>query len=181
MLFVAHSGQKSTWKVAQLKPYRIGRPLVQLPQVDFLPYRARIGSWLPSPMRRGPAEHGQRMLTSRLAVNVDCLTGTHRLSCRVPVGSTGLITALNDPMHSLLEAEDVYFSRLQQPAKIVAHHEAASLNKNTIALVVVKRREDLGPQGIARGGYTRVGAVPVTLTTAQFEVTGIVEMLKQFD
>ena len=121
------------------------------------------------------------MLTSRLAVNIDCLTDTHRLSCRVLVGSPGLITALNDPMHSLLEAEDVYFSRLQQPAKIVAHHEAASLNKSTIALVVVKRREDLGPQGIARGGYTRVGAVPVTVTTPQFEITGTLEVLKQFD
>ena len=96
----------------------------------------------------------------RLSVNVDCLTDTHRLSCRVPVGSPGLITVLNDSLHSLLEAEDVYFSRLQQPAKIVSHFEAASLNKTSLALVVVNRREDLGPQGIARGGYSRLEAVP---------------------
>ncbi len=117
----------------------------------------------------------------RLSVNVDCLTDTHRLSCRVPVGSPGLITVLNDSLHSLLEAEDVYFSRLQQPAKIVSHFEAASLNKTSLALVVVNRREDLGPQGIARGGYSRLEAVPVSISTPQYEVTGTVEVLKQFD
>jgi hypothetical protein len=121
------------------------------------------------------------MPTTRLAVNVDLLTDTHRLSCRVPVGSTGLITALNDPVHSMLEAEDVYYSRLQQPAKIISRFETASLNKNSLSLVVVTRREDLGPQGIARGGYTRVESVPVTVATDQFEVTGAVEILKQFD
>jgi hypothetical protein len=46
---------------------------------------------------------------------------------------------------------------------------------------VVTRREDLGPPSLARGGYTRVEAVPVTVTTAQFEITGMVEVLKQFD
>jgi hypothetical protein len=121
------------------------------------------------------------MPTLRLAVNVDLITDTHRLTCRVPVGSAGLIAALNDPLHSMLEAEDVYYSRLQQAAKIVSHFDSASLNKNSISLVVVARREDLGPQGIARGGYTRVEAVPVTVATAQFEISGSVEILKQFD
>ncbi len=121
------------------------------------------------------------MPPSRLAVNVDFLTDTHRISCRVPVGSPGLITALNDVMHSLIEAEDVYFSRLQQPAKIVAHFESASLNKASVAAVIVNRREDLGPQSIARGGYTRVESLAVTVTTAQFEITGAVEVLKQYD
>lgn len=121
------------------------------------------------------------MPTARLAISVDFLTETHRLSCRVPVGNTGLIAALNDPMRSLIEAEDVYYSRLQQPAKIVSRFESASLNKASVAMVVLTRREDLGPQGLARGGYTHVGAVPVTLATPQFEVTGEVEVVKQFD
>lgn len=121
------------------------------------------------------------MLTSRLAVNIDFITETHRLTCRVMVGSAGLIAVMNDPLHTLLEAEDVYYSRLHQPAKIVSHFETASLVKTSLALVVVKRREELGPQGIARGGYTRVEAVPVTVTTAQFEITGTVEVVKQFD
>ncbi len=121
------------------------------------------------------------MPTSRLSANVDFITDTHRLSGRVQVGSPGLIGVLNDPLHSLIEAEDVYLSRLQQAAKILAHFETASLNKASIALVVLVRREDLGPQGIARGGYTRVEAVAVTVTTAQFEITGRVEVLTKFE
>jgi hypothetical protein len=121
------------------------------------------------------------MTTSRLAVNVDCLTDTHRISCRLTVGSHGLITTLNDPLHSLLDADDLYYSRLQQPAKIASHFQTGALNKNAVALVVVARREDLGPQAIARLGYTRVEPVPVVVATPQFEITGAVEVVKQFD
>ena len=121
------------------------------------------------------------MPSARPSVSVEFLTDTHRLTGRVPVGSGGLIAALNDPMRSLIEIEDVYYSRLQHPAKLMAHYEAASLNKAGVTLVVLHRREDLGPQGLARGGYTRVEAIPVLVTTPQFELTGAVEVVKQFD
>jgi hypothetical protein len=88
---------------------------------------------------------------------------------------------LNDATSSLLDVEDVYFSRLQQPAKIVAQYESAHVTKAHLTLVVLARREDLGPQGLARGGYTRVFPVPVLVTTPEYEVQGTVEVVRQFD
>lgn len=121
------------------------------------------------------------MLASRNLVNADILTEAHRISCRIAVGPHGLIGLLNDATTSLLEIEEVYFSRLQQPAKIVAQYEAAHVTKAQITLIVLARREDLGPQGLARGGYTRVFPVPVLITTPEYEVQGTVEVVRQFD
>jgi hypothetical protein len=136
-------------------------------------------------MGRHPDRHNlprkDRMLGSRSAVNVDVLTQAHRISCRVPVGTTGLIGLLNDATTSLLEVEDAYYSRLQQPAKIVAHFETAHIAKGHLALVVLARREDLGSHGLARSAYARQVPVPVLLTTPHFEVQGTVDVAHKFD
>jgi hypothetical protein len=121
------------------------------------------------------------MLSSRSVVNADIFTEAHRISCRIAVGPSGLVGQLNDATTSLLDVEDVYFSRLQQPAKIVAQFESAHVNKAHLTLVVLARREDLGPQGLARGGYTRVFPVSALVTTPEYEVQGTVEVVRQFD
>jgi len=121
------------------------------------------------------------MLASRGSVQVDLLTSGFRISCRVATGPSGLFGQLNDINTSLLELEDAYYSRLTQPAKIVAHLDSAYLNKNNLTLVVLSRREDLGPQGLARGGYSRLLPVPVLFTTATFEIQGSIDVVTKFD
>lgn len=113
---------------------------------------------------------------SRAIISAECLSETQRISCRIPVGPSGLFGSLNDPTTSLLEVEDAYLSRLQEPAKIVAHSAFMSLIKINLALLLLSRREDLGPMGMARGGYSRLTPCRVLLTTAAFEVTGNMEV-----
>ena len=121
------------------------------------------------------------MLPSRSTVNLDMLNQSYRISCRLNVGATGLIGLLNDVNTTLVDLEDAYYSRLQEPARIVAHLPNAHMSKTNIGLVVLTRREDLGPQGLTRGGYTRLLPVPVLSTTATFEIQGSVEVVTKFD
>jgi hypothetical protein len=121
------------------------------------------------------------MLATRGSVHVDLLTPGFRISCRINTGPTGLIGLLNDSNTSLLDLEDVYYSRLTQPAKITSHLETAHLAKDNLTLVVLSRREDLGPQGLARGGYSRLIPVPVLVTTATFEIQGSIDVVNKFD
>ena len=121
------------------------------------------------------------MLPSRNSVNLDVLTRSHRISCRLNVGANGLMGLLNDANTSLVELEDAYYSRLQQPAKIVSHLPMAHMIKANVALLVVTRREDLGPQGLTRGGFTRLLPVPVLITTPNYEIQGSVEVVSKFD
>ena len=121
------------------------------------------------------------MLASRNSVNADLLTPGFRVSCKVNVGPSGLIGLLNDVNTSLIDLEDAYYSRLTQPAKIVSHLDTAHLAKNNLTLVVLSRREDLGPQGLARGGYSRLLPVPVLITTATFEIQGSIDVVTKFD
>jgi hypothetical protein len=121
------------------------------------------------------------MLPSRTSVNVDLLTPGFRVSCRVNVGPTGLFGLLNDENKSLVDLEDAYYSRLTQPAKIVSHLDSAHVAKGNLALVVLSRRDDLGPQGLARGGYSRLLPVPVLVTTATFEIQGSIDVVTKFD
>jgi hypothetical protein len=118
---------------------------------------------------------------SRNSVNVDLLTQGFRISCRVNIGPTGLIGLLNDVNTSLVDIEDAYYSRLLRPAKIVAHLDTAHVAKNNLTLVVLARREDLGPQGLARGGYSRLVSVPILLTTSTFEIQGSIDVVVKFD
>lgn len=120
-------------------------------------------------------------MSHRATINVDFLSQMHRISCRLPVGQSGLVGLLNDNMTSMIEVEDAYFSRLQQPAKIVGHFDATHLLKMNLSLVLVNRREDLGPVGLARGGFSRVVNLPVLVTTPTFEVRGTLEMTGKFD
>ncbi len=121
------------------------------------------------------------MISSRSGINIDIFSEDHRISCRLAVGPSGLLAHLNDATYSLIEVEDAYFSRLQQPAKIVQHFEAAHIAKNQAVLVVVARREDLGSHAQPRAGYSRVITVPVMVTTPQFEVQGQIEVIHKYD
>ncbi len=121
------------------------------------------------------------MLASHITINTDFFSTTHRISGKVQMGANGLLGLLNDVNTSLVEVDNAYLSRLAEPSKIEAHLERMSVNKHNLVFVIVNRREDLGPVGLARGGYTHVTSVPVLFTTAVYEIRGTVETTSKLD
>ena len=93
----------------------------------------------------------------------------------------GTIGLLNDINTSVFPVEDAYISRLTQPAKIIEHYPTVNIAKATVALVLIARREELGPLGLARGGYTRIVPFPVLITTTAFEIHGQLEQPGKLD
>jgi hypothetical protein len=118
---------------------------------------------------------------TRNALNVDFFTDTHRITCQVEPGTIGLVGMLNDANSSLFVARNAYFSRLHQPTKIVANFEEIHLVKAHVALGLLNRREDLGPQGFLRPGGGRTLSAPVYLTTETFEIRGTTEFTSRID
>lgn len=117
----------------------------------------------------------------RQIINVDFLTDIHRISCQVEVINTGFIGLVNDVTNSLFMARNVYLSRLNAPAKIVAHFDEASLPKSNLVLGLLGRREDLGPISYLRGGATKVLPTQAFFTTQSFEIRATVEVVARFD
>ena len=121
------------------------------------------------------------MLASHVVINADFFSETHRLSCRLQVGPSGLLRLLNDANSSLLEVENAYVSRIQQPAKIINHFDKVSLNKANLAFAIVNRREDLGVAAVTQSAYSRLVNVSVEALTATYEITGQVEVANKLD
>lgn len=118
---------------------------------------------------------------ARSIINVDFLTRAHRITCQVEVGNTGLVGLLNDVHSSLFLVRNVYVSRLQQPAKIVANFDEAHLVKANLAIGLLARREDVGPQTYIRVGAGKLLTAVVLMTTENFEVRGAVEFTSRLD
>lgn len=114
-------------------------------------------------------------------ISADLLTDTHRVSCRIDAGNLGIIGVLNDSTTSVFPVEDAYLSRLAQPAKIIHHYPVLHVIKSTVALLLITRREELGPQGLARGGYTHLVPIPALITTSAFEIHGQLEQPGKLD
>jgi hypothetical protein len=114
-------------------------------------------------------------------LSVEILSATHRISCRIEVGATGLIGLLNDINKSLVDVQMAFLSRIQEPAKIIANFETATLNKSNLQIVIVSKKESVGPQPYANIGISRLLPCPVLATTDAFEVKGIVEIPGKLD
>ncbi len=114
-------------------------------------------------------------------VLADILTSGYRVAGKVAVTTHGAMGFLNDINHSTLEIHDARMARLHMPTKLVDHFELVRTMKSRIHAVCLPRREDLGPQGIVRGGYMNVVEYQVRLTTAMFEVEGVMELPGRFD
>jgi hypothetical protein len=113
--------------------------------------------------------------------NVDFFTNTHRLTGQVEVGGPGLVGLLNDALTSLCTIRNVYVSRITDPAKIIGHFDETTLVKANIALGLVSRREDLGPQGFFRPGSGKILSAQILVTTMVFEVQATIEYISRID
>jgi hypothetical protein len=112
---------------------------------------------------------------------VDLYTSGYRIVGKVMTGSNGLMGILNDVTKSHLEVHDARLARIHMPTKLVDHFEVVRLVKSQLFALCASRREDLGPTGIVRGGYSNVTPVPARLTTNVYELDGKLEVAGRFD
>ena len=97
------------------------------------------------------------------------------------VSTSGLMGILNDTTKSHLEVHDARLARIHMPTKLVDHFEIVRLVKSRIFALCAARREDLGPTGIVRGGYSNIAELPARLTTNVYEIEGKLEVAGRFD
>jgi hypothetical protein len=97
------------------------------------------------------------------------------------VAANGIMGIMNDITKSHLEIHDARLARIHMPTKLVDHFEVVRLVKSQIFAICAARREDLGPSGIQRGGYTNVTAMPARLATEVYEIEGKIEVAGRFD
>lgn len=97
------------------------------------------------------------------------------------VSTNGIMGILNDITKSNLEIHDARLARIHMPTKLVDHFEVVRLIKSQVFAVCAARREDLGPTGIQRGGYSSTAEVPARLATHVYEIEGKLEVAGRFD
>lgn len=97
------------------------------------------------------------------------------------IATNGIMGVLNDTTKSHLEIHDARLARIHMPTKLVDHFEIVRLIKKQVIAVCSARREDLGPAGIVRGGYSNVTPLPARLATSTFEIEGKLEVAGRFD
>jgi hypothetical protein len=111
----------------------------------------------------------------------DVYTSGYRIVGKVMVSTSGLMGILNDSTKSHLEVHDARLARIHMPTKLVDHFEIVRLVKSRIFALCAARREDLGPTGIVRGGYSNIAELPARLTTNVYEIEGKLEVAGRFD
>ena len=111
----------------------------------------------------------------------DVYTSGYRVVGKVMVSTNGLMGIMNDITKSHLELHDARMARIHMPSKLVDHFEVVRMVKSQIFALCAARREELGPSGIQRGGYTSVTSMPARLTTHVYEVEGKIEAAGRFD
>ena len=111
----------------------------------------------------------------------DVYTSGYRVVGKVMVSTNGIMGVLNDINKSHLEVHDARMARVHMPTKLVDHFEVVRLVKTQVFVICGARREDLGPSGIQRGGYSNISALPARLTTQVYEIEGKIEVAGRFD
>jgi hypothetical protein len=80
-----------------------------------------------------------------------------------------------------MEIVDARLARAHMPSKLVDHYEVIRIVKSQVVAIALARREDLGPQALARGGYVRLTEYQVRITTPVYELDGVLEWSGRFD
>src|SRR5512139_2372624 len=111
----------------------------------------------------------------------DVYTSGYRIVGKIMVSTHGIMGIMNDTTKSHLEIHDARLARIHMPTKLVDHFEVVRLIKSQVFAICAARREDLGPTGIQRGGYTNMTAMPARLATEVYEIEGKIEVAGRFD
>lgn len=111
----------------------------------------------------------------------DVYTAGFRVVGKVMVSTNGIMGVLNDPTKSHVEIHDARIARIHMPTKLVDHYEVVRLVKSKVCVACTARREDLGPTGIVRGGYSNVTELQARIATSVFEIEGKLQVVGRFD
>jgi len=111
----------------------------------------------------------------------DVYTAGYRVVGKIMVSTNGIMGILNDTTKSHLEIHDARMARIHMPTKLVDHYEVVRLVKSQVNVACTARREDLGPTGIVRGGYSNVTELQARIATNVFEVEGKLQVAGRFD
>ena len=111
----------------------------------------------------------------------DVYTAGYRVVGKIMVSTNGIMGVLNDPTKSHVEIHDARMARIHMPTKLVDHYELVRLVKSQINVVCAARREDLGPTGIVRGGYSNITETQARIATNVFEIEGKLQVAGRFD
>ena len=114
-------------------------------------------------------------------ISADFLTPGFRVVGKIMVPHSGVMGLMNDPTNSFMEVLDAKLARLHMPTKLVGEYQVVDLVKANVFAVCLARREDTGPQALARGVYKNLVKYPLRLTTQVYEVEGILEWTGRFD
>jgi hypothetical protein len=112
---------------------------------------------------------------------VDIYTGGYRIVGKLMISTNGIMGIINDTTKSHIEINDARLARIHMPSKLVDHYEVVRLVKTQIHVVCAVRREDLGPTGIVRGGYSNIAELPARIATSTFELEGKLQVAGRFD
>jgi len=105
----------------------------------------------------------------------------YRVVGKIMVSTNGIMGIMNDINKSNLEIHDARLARIHMPTKLVDHFEVIRLIKSQVFAICAARREDLGPAGIQRGGYSNIVDLPARLATNVYELEGKLEVAGRFD
>ena len=111
----------------------------------------------------------------------DVYTAGYRVVGKIMVSTNGIMGVLNDTTKSHLEIHDARMARIHMPTKLVDHFEVVRLVKAQVFAACAARREDLGPSGIVRGGYSNVTPMASRMATSVYEIEGKLEVAGRFD
>jgi hypothetical protein len=113
-------------------------------------------------------------ITHRL-LSADFLTLSYRVVGKMMVPNTGVVGMMNDSTTSFMEVMDAKLARIHMPTKLVGEHEIIDLVKTNLFAVCLTRREDMGPQALARGGYHKLAKYTIRVATQVYELEGTLE------
>jgi hypothetical protein len=114
-------------------------------------------------------------------VSADFFTPSYRIVGKMMVPNTGIMGLVNDQSAAYMEILDARMARAHMPSKLVDHYEVIRIVKSQIFAISMARREDLGAQTAARGGYVRMTEFPLRITTPVYELDGTLEWAGRFE
>jgi hypothetical protein len=114
-------------------------------------------------------------------VSVEVYTASHRILGRISLAGSGLFSFLNIPTTSSLEIEGAHLFRLHQPGRLIARYPTLWLVKEDVFAVLVSSRAEIGPAGLARGGYSTAVSHWVHFLLGVYELQGIIETPGKFN
>src|SRR3990172_5458001 len=114
-------------------------------------------------------------------ISVEIFTESHRILGRIQPGASGLFSYLNIPTTSIVELEGAHLNRLHQPGRLVARYNNMWLVKRQIVTIMISSRAEIGPSGVARGGYSTLVPHWVYILLGGYELRGMIETAGKFD